>query len=226
MSSLAQQLYFPFPQKTSFSREDFFVSQSNQEAIHWIESWPWQHPILSLSGPTHSGKTHLGHIWSEIAHQAEILTWPFCFDAFESLKGKNLVLDFDNFSPQEQPLSSADEEALFHFYNRVLENKNSVLWISNPPPSQWDNIKLPDLRSRLRAIPAVFVKQPDDQLLSMIYIKKFHDLQWKVSPKIIQYLISHGPRSYKEIELLIDRLSEKLLEEKKTLSLLMIKSVL
>ena len=54
------QLTFKFPFKTSYDRQDFYVSSNNFEAYKLIESWPhWTNRFLNIYGPKGCGKTHL-----------------------------------------------------------------------------------------------------------------------------------------------------------------------
>ena len=57
------QLILKFPSEKAFKKEDFYVSQSNQEAYDFINSWPrWIKRIVNIFGPSGSGKTHLVNI--------------------------------------------------------------------------------------------------------------------------------------------------------------------
>ena len=53
----------------------------------------------------------------------------------------------------------ADERVLFHLLNLVREHKLSMLLTSRVPPGELD-VRLPDLRSRLRALPLVTIAPP------------------------------------------------------------------
>jgi chromosomal replication initiation ATPase DnaA len=65
---------------------------------------------------------------------------------------------------------------------------------SRQAPADW-RIALPDLGSRLRAVPVVGIDQPDDSLLGAVLLKHFADRQVRVGAGVIAYLISHMERS-------------------------------
>ena len=69
-----------------------------------------------------------------------------------------------------------DQRALFHLLNLVREHKLSMLLTSRAPPGELD-VSLPDLRSRLRALPVVPISPPDEALLKAVLVKHFADRQ-------------------------------------------------
>ena len=86
----------------------------------------------------------------------------------------------------------ADEKALFHLLNRARESKLSMLLTSRTPPGEQE-FRIPDLRSRLRALPIVEVQPPDEALLKAVLVKLFADRQLNVEPPVIDYLsAAHG----------------------------------
>ena len=60
---MTDQLILKFPANQVYSKEDFYVSSSNQKAYEFINAWPkWIKRIVNIFGPTGSGKTHLASI--------------------------------------------------------------------------------------------------------------------------------------------------------------------
>ncbi len=88
----------------------------------------------------------------------------------------------------------ADEKALFHLLNRARESKLSLLLTSRIPPGEQE-FRVPDLRSRLRALPIVEVQPPDEALLKAVLVKLFADRQLNVEPAVIDYLSLRMERS-------------------------------
>ena len=54
------QLILKFELKENFKDQDFYVSNSNQQAYKLINAWPnWEKKFLNICGEKFSGKTHL-----------------------------------------------------------------------------------------------------------------------------------------------------------------------
>ena len=71
---MATQLTFDLPFLPSHDRGDFFVSNSNEMAVQFIENWKnWPQKKHVLSGPKSSGKTHLSRIWATMSG-AKVIT--------------------------------------------------------------------------------------------------------------------------------------------------------
>jgi chromosomal replication initiation ATPase DnaA len=184
-----KQLTFDLPRREALGRDDFFVSAANAAALGWIDRWPeWPSPISLLYGATGAGKTHLAHLWRERA--AAILVPGRLLDHVhvEHMiygRGANMAVD---------DADDATETVLLHLINACVELAGNLLLTSRQAPADW-RIALPDLRSRLRAVPAVGIDQPDDALLSAVLLKHFADRQVRVGAEVIAYLVSHMERS-------------------------------
>ena len=61
-------------------------------------------------------------------------------------------------------------------------------------PTRW-GVKLPDLLSRLNAVPGVEIGAPDEALLQTVMLKQFADRQLDIDPKVLTYLALHVDRS-------------------------------
>ena len=88
-----------------------------------------------------------------------------------------------------------DERALFHLLNLMREEEAYVLITAREAPGSW-NVTLPDLMSRLRAIPSVRLSPPDDALLRALLIKLFADRQLAVDESLVGYLTTRIERSF------------------------------
>jgi chromosomal replication initiation ATPase DnaA len=162
---------------------DFVVSDSNRDAVAWLDRWPdWPGSALAIYGPPGCGKTHLGHVWqarsrAHFLEAAELERLP---------STGNLVLDGIRLP----------EEDLFHLINHIRSQRVSLLILDREPPARWP-VRLPDLASRLAALPAVAVQAPDDTLLAAVLAKHFADRQVEVSAEVIDYLVRQIERSFK-----------------------------
>jgi chromosomal replication initiation ATPase DnaA len=63
------------------------------------------------------------------------------------------------------------------------------------PPSAF-RVELRDLRSRLRAVPTISLRSPDDQLFRALIVKFCTDRQLAVDEAVVSYLITRIERSY------------------------------
>lgn len=165
---------------------DFVVSDNNREAFAWVaEQWPnWPAHGLVLRGPRGSGKSHLAKIWAHRAN-AEFLEVPALSG------GARLVLE-----NVERFFGDAEaEEMLFHLLNQLAAHKGHILLTAEAAPVLWP-VKLPDLRSRLLALPVASIEAPDDEALTAVISKLFSDRQLRVPAEVIDYLVRRIERSY------------------------------
>ena len=59
-----EQLPLDLPVRNAMNAAGFVVSESNQDAVAWLDRWPdWPNGILAVYGPPGGGKTHLAHVW-------------------------------------------------------------------------------------------------------------------------------------------------------------------
>lgn len=198
MTSPPRQLAFELPHRPALGLEDFLVSHSNEAAVALIDRWPdWPAGAAFLSGPAGSGKSHLANVW-RMGARAEIT--PAASITRQNLTtlvaaGALVVEDLD-----KGPL---DEQALFHLLNLVREQKIAVLLTAARPPGELE-VSLPDLRSRLRALPVAEIAPPDDALLRAVLVKLFADRQLNVEPAVIEYLLNRMERSMETARRLVE----------------------
>jgi chromosomal replication initiation ATPase DnaA len=70
-----------------------------------------------------------------------------------------------------------------------------VLMTARTPPAGW-TLQLPDLLSRLRAVPVVSLAPPDDALLRALIVKLCVDRQLTVDDALVGYIASRIERSF------------------------------
>jgi chromosomal replication initiation ATPase DnaA len=102
---------------------------------------------------------------------------------------------------------AASERALLHLCNSCAEAGTALLVVSRNAPAAWA-IDLPDLASRLRAMPAVGIDMPDDALLAAVLVKHFADRQLRIAPSVIGYIVPRMERSFAMAASLAARLDE------------------
>lgn len=179
------QLPLGFTPSTAMGEADFVETEGNAEALALLRRWPqWPSHGVILCGPRGSGKTHLAHIWAARSG-AVFATAP------RQPEGRLFVVE-DVEAYMGQP---AAEEALFHLLNRLMSEQGHVLFTATKPPAQWP-LQLPDLRSRLQALPLVSISPPDEVALAAVMGKLFADRQLLVPAEVIEYLVRRIERSY------------------------------
>ncbi len=185
----AVQFALPLPPREAFGREDFLVAPSNAEAVAWLDRWPdWPTRTLAIFGPRGSGKTHLAHVWK--ARSGAIL-----LDAAR-LRGREprSLMGEHGCCAIEGADRGVDETAFLHLINAAGEAGGYLLLIGRRPPSRWP-IKLADLGSRLKSVPAVGLGPPGDRLLAALLVKQFADRQIRVKEEVVAYLVARMERS-------------------------------
>lgn len=169
--------------------EDFLLSKSNAGAMELVDRWPqWVHPAAVVAGPAGAGKTHLAHVWSARSGAPLMPASDLSDATIEVLTGHGaLVVEDIDQAPFEQ-------RVLFHLLNLTREKGLSLLITSRAAPGDLE-IALPDLRSRLRALPLALIEAPDEALLRAVLVKLFSDRQLDVEPHVVGYLALHMERS-------------------------------
>ncbi len=189
MTPAPRQLVFDLSHRSALGAEDFFVSTSNSAAVALIDQWPdWPHWAAVVLGAGGSGKSHLANVWRHRSEAMVISGAELTDAAVEALneKGALCIEDIDR--------GINDATLLFHLLNLAREHKQSILLTTRLAPGDLQ-IELPDLRSRLRALPLVKIDEPDESLLTAVLVKLFSDRQLQVEPKVISYLSLRMERS-------------------------------
>jgi chromosomal replication initiation ATPase DnaA len=195
-----RQLAFALPHAESLSRDNFLEGPANAAALALIEAWPeWPNRAMLLAGPEGSGKSHLAAIWAEqagarstSAHALTAASVPA-----ELATGALVVEDLR--------AASFDERALFHLLNLGREDGAYILITARELPSTLE-IELRDLRSRLRALPVVSLRPPDDHLFRALIVKFCADRQLAVDEQVVSYLATRLERSYAAVRQAIELL--------------------
>ena len=189
MSAAPRQLVLDLAHRQALGEEDFLVSSSNAAAVELIDRWPaWPHPVCVVLGPQGSGKSHLANVWRLRSSAGLLAASALDEPAVAALpEGGALALEDLDREP-------VDERALFHLINRARESRLSVLLTSRAAPGDLE-FAVPDLRSRLRALPVVEVRAPDEALLKAVLVKLFADRQLNVDPVVIEFVSVRMERS-------------------------------
>ena len=221
---MSRQYPLPLPHIETMGVEDFMVAPCNREAFQWIEAWPqWPSPALIIHGQSGCGKTHLAEVWRARSQGQIISVATLDNNDARDIVTQNARLVIEN--ADQFTSSPSREENLFHLYNLVRELKGSLLLTATTPPAQW-NIQLADLRSRLLAAPAVLISPPDDELLSAMIIKQFHDRQISVGNEIIDYIVPRLERTAAAVRDVVNAMDSASLSERRGITVALAKRIL
>lgn len=202
------QLVLELGHRPALGREDYLVAPGNRVAVDWIDRWPdWPQPGLALYGDPGAGKTHLSHVWR--GRSEALALEPRALLAAEppDLLGDAAACVLDDAESLWDPAlpertgagrRSAREEVerrLLHVYNMIVQRGGHMLFAGRAAPARWP-VALPDLRSRLAALPAVALGPPDEALIEAVLVKLFADRQLAVEPAVVRYLVRRMERSF------------------------------
>jgi chromosomal replication initiation ATPase DnaA len=189
MSIRPRQLALALDHAESYAREDFLSGSCNEGPLQLIGDWPqWPANALALVGPEGSGKTHLAMIWAAVAG-ARVISARALREAElpSALATGALVV--------EDAATGADDRALFHLINLAREEEAALLFTARNAPATWP-VVIPDLASRLRALPMLTLQAPDDAMLRAVIVKLAADRQLTLDESVVSYLSTRIERSF------------------------------
>jgi chromosomal replication initiation ATPase DnaA len=209
MSEAPRQLALALGHTDSFAREDFLTGPTNADALAMIEHWPdWPSRALALVGPEGAGKSHLAAIWAETAGAR--------FLAARALAEADLpaALATGALVVEDAEAGTFEERALFHLLNLTREEEAFLLLTTRAAPTVWQ-VRIPDLASRLRAMPQVVLGAPDDVLLRAVLVKLFADRQLHVDDAVVNYVATRIERSFAAARRVVALLDREALQQKR-----------
>jgi chromosomal replication initiation ATPase DnaA len=196
--TLVHQLALPFPHEPPYAAAAFLDDASNAEAVAWLDRTPdWPAGRLALWGEAGCGKTHLLRRWADRAG-ADRLEGPVLHGVMPLPNRPLAVDDADRM---------ADEEALLHLLNVAAEAGQPLLLAGREAPARW-RVRLPDLASRLRAVTAVRIAPPGDDLLRVLLGRLLLERQLTVPEPVQDWMRRRLPRRagvMREAAALLDR---------------------
>ncbi len=186
-----RQLVFELGARPALGRDDLLVTPGNSDAVAWVDRWPdWPGRTLAVHGPAGCGKTHLAEVWRAVSG-AEVVAPSTLADVTAHTGSLPTAPAF----VLDDAEGRADERVVLHFLNMLRDCGGSLLLASRRPPARW-SVDLADLRSRLRALPAVAVRAPDEATLRAVVVKLFADRQLQVSEDLVEFLCLRIERTF------------------------------
>lgn len=222
------QIPLVFAHRQALGREDFVVTGSNAPAVALVDRWPdWPGPAAAVWGPAGCGKSHLVAVFRDRADARVLTAEALDLESLPDRLGKARAWVLDDAEDVLQASGSRPDRqrVLLHLLNLAGERRGHLLLASCIAPARWQ-VTLPDLSSRLAAITAVPIAQPDDELLAYLFVKLFADRQLVVPERVVSYLIHRVERSFEAVRSTVDRLDRLSLTRKKPVSLRMVREVL
>ena len=218
IKDLRQQL-FNFRLNKSLNANDFFVSESNFYAYNLLLSWPkWEKKIINIFGERYSGKTHLIEIFLEknkgiVVNLSDLKNYDL-----EKLRfNENLIIE---------NISDGFDETLFYSLIDTIDKYNKFLILTSKKSLTDINIKLDDLKSRLKNCLFAEIKKPDDILIQALITKNLADHQISIDSKLVDFISKRITRSYGKIKEFVCTIDEISLKKKKPINLKIIKEIL
>ncbi|MCC7166279.1 MAG: DNA replication protein [Rhodospirillales bacterium] len=216
---MIRQLALELAPRTALGREDFLVAPANAKAVAWIDRWPdWSASALVVAGPEGSGKSHLVQVYAARTGARVLAAASLAaLDPPELVRSPALAVeDGDRMAP---------ERPLLHLLNLAAETGIRVLITARAAPARW-SVGLPDLRSRLLALPVATIEPPDDALLAAVLAKLFADRQLRVGAEALAYLAGRIERSFRAASEAVARADARALSSKRNLSIALLREVI
>lgn len=219
-----RQLPLAFGHRMAAGREDFWVASGNAEAVALLDQWPdWGGAVVVVSGPAGAGKSHLAQVFATRVGESGKTALLVNGSAGLTLDPPQLLAQAEVIILDDAD-AGVDEVSLFHLFNAVREAGRSLVIFCQDAPAQW--VSLPDLRSRLSAVPSARIGNPDDALMTAVLVKLFADRQMRVAEEVIDYLLRHMERSFECARALTARIDTVSLAQKRPVTIPLVKQIL
>jgi len=184
------QIALPLDLEQMRTTDAYVITPANQAVHDALENWQnWPNMLAILVGPARSGKSAMARFFER--------------------KNEGYVLD---------DADMADEQDVFHLWNKAREEKRPLLLTSKRDMASWQ-IALPDLRSRLANAVILDIGDPDDVMTSQLFYKYFAQRGMAVSEDVVAFLCKRIERTYEAIEESCRNMDALAAERKKPISL-------
>jgi chromosomal replication initiation ATPase DnaA len=210
--AVPEQLVLNLPHRPALALEDFLVGASNEAAVALVDGWPnWTAKAAIVVGPTGSGKSHLTNVWRLKSGAASVAASHLTEEAVAEIERTGAI------AVEDLERGISDERVFFHLLNLTKEKGYALLATSRTAPGDL-SVALPDLRSRLRALPMVRIEPPGDDVLKAVLVKLFTDRQLTPEPHVINHLALHMERSFEAALQLVESCDQLALSRQRSVT--------
>lgn len=216
IAASSRQLVLDLTTPPAHSRADFLPAPANADALTVLDApQDWPQGRMLLIGPEGAGKTHMAAFWAAENGARRVSASGLRPEAGDHLvaEGGALVVE----DADRAGRAAGAEQALFHLWNLCLPRNCLLLLTARTAPRDW-GLVLPDLRSRMEAMPQVRLHAPDESLLAAVLVKLFADRQQAVSAGLIDWLVLRMDRDLGLARRLVAAIDRAALADKRPIS--------
>ena len=211
-----EQMALGFPSRSDFSFQNFLPMASNKDALLAVRNFPSNEgDVLVIYGPSGVGKTHILHMWAEQNGDRYLKA-----DELREVPFSVRKVAIDNL----EKASLKEQENMFYLFNHILSERGAMLVATDIPVADLD--LMPELRSRLLTAPQIEIKLPDENSLQMLLIKWAADKQIQLEPNVVKYMLGQCDRSSNALQGMIEKLDRLSLEQKRKITIPLVKEAL
>ena len=195
------------------SPETLVVGEANRDAARLLTEWrAWPRGALALVGPRGSGKTHLALAWALEAGARHLSAAADAEEGAATFRESAGRIIIDNAH------GARNEAMLWRVLDLSAAQGGAVLLVGASPPATW-TVALPDLRSRLAALPVALLKEPDEALMAVVLRRICREQFIQLSDDAAQYLVRRLPRTFAAAQAWAAALDQELVRGAKPVSM-------
>ena len=214
---MTEQRIFNFNNTKNFFEENLIRDTSNSNVLNFLDKFPnWETKLINIVGEKKSGKS-------------------FILQLFRKKNQFNYISNKEDFEKKYDELFLLDklildgfqisEDKFFSLINHFILHKKYLI-ISSREPLTMLEIKLLDLKSRLKEFLLIEIQNPSDDLIYSLILKYFSDNQIVIKKDLVEYIVKKIDRSYSSIEKFLIKLNDQSIIKKKKIDYKLINEVL